>query len=64
MDRKRSLNNKQPRFSIHDAFEEENDEAIKVYGPTVIPNTGRSSSSVSINVGNTNETTTLSPVDR
>ena len=24
------------RFSIHDAFEEENDEAIRVYGSTVI----------------------------
>ena len=26
----------QKRFSIHDAFEEETDEAIKVYGSTVI----------------------------
>lgn len=24
------------RFSIHDAFEEETDEAIKVYGSTVV----------------------------
>lgn len=29
---------KQPRFSIHDAFEEENDEAIRVYGSTVVSN--------------------------
>lgn len=31
-------NNKQTRFSIHDAFEEENDEAIRVYGSTVVSN--------------------------
>lgn len=36
--------NKQTRFSIHDAFEEENDEAIRVYGSTVISNPNRSSS--------------------
>ena len=29
-------NNKDKRFSIHDAFEEETDEAIRVYGSTVI----------------------------
>lgn len=29
-------NNKEKRFSIHDAFEEETDEAIRVYGSTVI----------------------------
>lgn len=28
--------NKEKRFSIHDAFEEETDEAIRVYGSTVI----------------------------
>lgn len=48
MDRSRKLsemasgssnaNNKQTRFSIHDAFEEENDEAIRVYGSTVVSN--------------------------
>lgn len=27
---------KEKRFSIHDAFEEETDEAIRVYGSTVI----------------------------
>lgn len=27
---------KDKRFSIHDAFEEETDEAIRVYGSTVI----------------------------
>lgn len=32
---------KQPRFSIHDAFEEENDEAIRVYGSTVVSNVSR-----------------------
>lgn len=31
-------NNKQTKFSIHDAFEEENDEAIRVYGSTVVSN--------------------------
>lgn len=36
---------KQPRFSIHDAFEEENDEAIRVYGSTVVSNVPRPSSS-------------------
>ncbi|XP_031619111.1 uncharacterized protein LOC116338147 isoform X2 [Contarinia nasturtii] len=38
---------KQPRFSIHDAFEEENDEAIRVYGATVqsISNVPKPSSS-------------------
>lgn len=35
---------KQPRFSIHDAFEEENDEAIRVYGSTVVSNIPRTSS--------------------
>lgn len=66
MDRKRSLggHNKQPRFSIHDAFEEENDEAIKVYGSTVISNAARSSSSVNINIRSSNEMSTLSPGDR
>lgn len=34
-------NMKQPRFSIHDAFEEENDEAIRVYGSTVVSNVPR-----------------------
>lgn len=36
---------KQPRFSIHDAFEEENDEAIRVYGSTVVSHIPRASSS-------------------
>lgn len=36
---------KQPRFSIHDAFEEENDEAIRVYGSTVTSNICKPSSS-------------------
>lgn len=39
---------KQPRFSIHDAFEEENDEAIRVYGSTVVSNVPRPSSSGAI----------------
>lgn len=30
------LDSKEKRFSIHDAFEEETDEAIRVYGSTVI----------------------------
>lgn len=30
------LDPKEKRFSIHDAFEEETDEAIRVYGSTVI----------------------------
>ncbi|XP_055310405.1 uncharacterized protein LOC129573636 [Sitodiplosis mosellana] len=38
---------KQPRFSIHDAFEEENDEAIRVYGSTVISNVPKPSGSAS-----------------
>lgn len=38
-------NMKQPRFSIHDAFEEENDEAIRVYGSTVISNLPKPSGS-------------------
>lgn len=33
-----SGSNKQTKFSIHDAFEEENDEAIRVYGTTVVSN--------------------------
>lgn len=33
-----SGSNKQTKFSIHDAFEEENDEAIRVYGSTVVSN--------------------------
>lgn len=36
---------KQPRFSIHDAFEEENDEAIRVYGSTVVSNIPRPANS-------------------
>lgn len=32
----------QQRFSIHDAFEEETDEAIRVYGSTVISTPVRS----------------------
>lgn len=36
---------KQPRFSIHDAFEEENDEAIRVYGSTVVSNVTRPANS-------------------
>lgn len=50
---------KQPRFSIHDAFEEENDEAIRVYGSTVVSNVGRSanSSSGNNNVGASNNVT-------
>lgn len=36
---------KQPRFSIHDAFEEENDEAIRVYGSTVASNIPKPSGS-------------------
>lgn len=36
---------KQPRFSIHDAFEEENDEAIRVYGSTVVSNVPRPANS-------------------
>lgn len=36
---------KQPRFSIHDAFEEENDEAIRVYGSTVVSNISRPTNS-------------------
>lgn len=31
-----NTNCKEKRFSIHDAFEEETDEAIKVYGSTVV----------------------------
>lgn len=31
-----NTNCKEKRFSIHDAFEEETDEAIKVYGTTVV----------------------------
>lgn len=42
---------KQPRFSIHDAFEEENDEAIRVYGSTVVSNVPRPSSSGTIASG-------------
>lgn len=34
--------NKEKRFSIHDAFEEETDEAIRVYGSTVISTPMRS----------------------
>ena len=33
---------KEKRFSIHDAFEEETDEAIRVYGSTVISTPMRS----------------------
>lgn len=40
---------KQPRFSIHDAFEEENDEAIRVYGSTVTTNISKPSCSGSGN---------------
>lgn len=40
---------KQPRFSIHDAFEEENDEAIRVYGSTVTSNISKPSCSGSGN---------------
>lgn len=36
---------KQPRFSIHDAFEEENDEAIRVYGSTIVSNVPRPANS-------------------
>lgn len=46
---------KQPRFSIHDAFEEENDEAIRVYGSTVVSNVPRpanNSAGASNNVSN------------
>lgn len=42
---------KQPRFSIQDAFEEENDEAIRVYGSTVTSNISKPSCSGS---GNSN----------
>lgn len=50
---------KQPRFSIHDAFEEENDEAIRVYGSTVVSNVTRSANSASgnNNVGASNNVT-------
>lgn len=53
---------KQPRFSIHDAFEEENDEAIRVYVSTVISNVPKPSSSgaVNSNVGYTGNNTTTS----
>lgn len=34
-------NGKDKRFSIHDAFEEETDEAIRVYGSTVISTPAR-----------------------
>lgn len=44
--------NKQTRFSIHDAFEEENDEAIRVYGSTVISNPNRPASIRSSNSNN------------
>lgn len=47
---------KQPRFSIHDAFEEENDEAIRVYGSTVISNIPKPSGSGAGNT-TTNEMT-------
>lgn len=50
---------KQPRFSIHDAFEEENDEAIRVYGSTVSSNAPKPSGSGAGNVeaGGSNKTT-------
>lgn len=56
MDRNRpssgkNYNMKQPRFSIHDAFEEENDEAIRVLGSTVVSTVGRPSTA---NNSNTN----------
>lgn len=45
---------KEKRFSIHDAFEEETDEAIRVYGSTVISTPvrakNRSTDEVTINV--------------
>lgn len=49
---------KQPRFSIHDAFEEENDEAIRVYGSTVISNVPKPSSSGNSGIGYANNNTT------
>lgn len=39
---KSSRPNKEKRFSIHDAFEEETDEAIRIYGSTVISTPMRS----------------------
>ena len=46
-------NNKQTRFSIFDAFEEENDEAIRVYGSTVISGPIRKTDDVAIRIQNT-----------
>ncbi|XP_016996424.2 transmembrane protein 134 isoform X1 [Drosophila takahashii] len=43
-------NNGARGFSIHDAFEEETDEAIRVYGSTVISTQGRSTEDVSIRI--------------
>lgn len=47
--------NKEKRFSIHDAFEEETDEAIRVYGTTTVISTpvkakNRSTDDVTIRV--------------
>lgn len=39
---KSNRQNKEKRFSIHDAFEEETDEAIRIYGSTVISTPMRS----------------------
>lgn len=54
---------KQPRFSIHDAFEEENDEAIRVYGSTVISNVPKPSGSGGIGYASNNTTTNEMPCD-
>lgn len=61
-----NYNAKQPRFSIHDAFEEENDEAIRVLGSTVVSNVGRPSTAANSNTNspaNTNEMATLTTCD-
>ncbi|XP_070070587.1 uncharacterized protein [Drosophila takahashii] len=47
-------NNGARGFSIHDAFEEETDEAIRVYGSTVISTQGRSTEDVSIRIQDPN----------
>lgn len=46
---------KQPRFSIHDAFEEENDEAIRVYGSTVASNIPKPSGSGAVTSASSNK---------